>query len=302
MAITGEEIAREKKRVPRGWGRFGKSLERLAEVSEPDEALLSSCVGLNPTFHHRARGPVIPDVVPVGMIAGTIDEMMQTTNVVLAVTSERLIVIGTGMGGAARDVAAIPLHGMEVASREKRELVLRWPGGEMRIRGAGKKQLPGFLETVEAQARSAGARAQPQAFARLARPASSRKPAWSQSFAAEAASTLVTTRPAGGFVRRSATMPSALHAPTQRVQVTSSPTARWILRPRGRRLPSSCSTNGSRTQVPIFSRAITFDNANVAAEIGTSSRPEIGSSRIARSRVAITSAPSRPAQIAFSAA
>lgn len=52
MAITAEEIAREKKRLPRGWGRFGKSLDRLAELSEPKESLVSSCVGLNPNFHY----------------------------------------------------------------------------------------------------------------------------------------------------------------------------------------------------------------------------------------------------------
>jgi hypothetical protein len=64
--------------------------------------------------------------------------------------------------------------------------------------------------------------------------------------------------------------------------------------PVGRRAPLGSSTNGSRIQVPIFSRATTFDSANVAAMIGTISRPVIGSlralSRVEKRTVA-TSAP-----------
>ncbi len=61
--------------------------------------------------------------------------------------------------------------------------------------------------------------------------------------------------------------PSALQAPTQRVHVTSSPTARCRRRPLGRRCVPSSSTNGSRIQLPIFSRAMSFDRAKVAALI-----------------------------------
>jgi hypothetical protein len=49
--------------------------------------------------------------------------------------------------------------------------------------------------------------------------------AWSQSFIADTASTSLTTRPVGGETSLSPTSPSALQAPTQRVQVTSSPMA-----------------------------------------------------------------------------
>jgi hypothetical protein len=76
------------------------------------------------------------------------------------------------------------------------------------------------------------------------------------------------------------TTPRALHAPTQRVHVTSSPIARWSRRPSGLGVPSTCSTNGSRTQVPTFSFAITLASANVAADIGTSSYSWIGFSRV----------------------
>ncbi len=31
MAVTAGEIAREKDRLPRGWGRFGKALEQLTQ-------------------------------------------------------------------------------------------------------------------------------------------------------------------------------------------------------------------------------------------------------------------------------
>ena len=50
-------------------------------------------------------------------------------------------------------------------------------------------------------------------------------PVWRKSLPAEAASTAVTARPAGGACRRSATSASAPHAPVQRVQLSSSPTA-----------------------------------------------------------------------------
>ena len=49
--------------------------------------------------------------------------------------------------------------------------------------------------------------------------------AWSQSFIADTARTSLTTRPVAGEVSRRPTRPSALHAPTQRVHVRSSPTA-----------------------------------------------------------------------------
>ena len=43
--ITSEETEREKARLPRGWGRFGKAIDELVAVSEPDEVLLSCCIG-----------------------------------------------------------------------------------------------------------------------------------------------------------------------------------------------------------------------------------------------------------------
>ena len=149
MAITQDEIDREKQRLPRGWGRFGKSLDRLAEISEPGESLLSSCVGLNPSFQHRRIS-----------LAGGIWEMTRVTNVVLGVTNERLLLVGTGFGGRPREHGAIPLEGLEIVSRAEKEFVLAWPDGEMRIRGAAKQQVPDFLGALAARARPGRAAAE----------------------------------------------------------------------------------------------------------------------------------------------
>ena len=69
-----------------------------------------------------------------------------------------------------------------------------------------------------------GARERRASFA-FARSQTQVKLAWRKSLPAEAASTVVTIRPAGGECSRSATSPSALQAPMQRVQLSSSPTA-----------------------------------------------------------------------------
>ncbi|HEX3316530.1 MAG TPA: hypothetical protein VHR88_00815 [Solirubrobacteraceae bacterium] len=87
--ITPEETAREKDRLPRGWGRFGKSIDALADASEPDETLLAACVGINPTFKHRA----------ITLARGAF-ELTKSTNVVLGATDRR--VTSSPPGPAAR--------------------------------------------------------------------------------------------------------------------------------------------------------------------------------------------------------
>ena len=155
MAISPEEIEREKTRLPRGWGRFGKSVERLAELSRPDETLLSACVGLNPEFRHRNFSG--HDAIA---LAGAFSEMTKATNVVLGCTNERVIVVATGMGGAPRHDYSIPLDGLEIPSRADKEFVLSWPEGQVRIRGGHKKQIPEFLDTLAGQTRPAPATAE----------------------------------------------------------------------------------------------------------------------------------------------
>ncbi len=48
MTITPEEIEREKKTLPFGWGRYGKAYDQLAGISEPDESLLAAGVAMQP--------------------------------------------------------------------------------------------------------------------------------------------------------------------------------------------------------------------------------------------------------------
>jgi len=141
VTVSAEEIAREKDRLPRSWGRFGKSLDELEKISEPDESLLSSCVAINPEFKHRTI-----------RLEGGLIEMTKATNVVLAATNKRLILLGTGMGGAPRTHHALPYDGLEIVDRQKREFTLRSPeGGEIRFRGAAKQEIPGFLDALEAR-------------------------------------------------------------------------------------------------------------------------------------------------------
>jgi hypothetical protein len=139
--ITREETAREKDRLPRFWGRFGKSIDALAEFGEPDESLVAACIGLNPAFKHRSV-----------TLAGGLKEMTESTNVVLAATNKRLIVLSTGFAGGDRGQASIPLSGLEVVEAKDKELAIRWPEGEMRVKGCAKPMLPALVEALRAGA------------------------------------------------------------------------------------------------------------------------------------------------------
>lgn len=138
VGVTAADIEREKNRLPRGWGRFGKALEQLAGICEPDESLLSSCVTLNPQFRHTSVS-----------LAGGLLEMTDSTNVVLAATSKRVIVITTGMSGAPRQHYDLSWDGLQIAERKKQEFTLRTQAGEIRFRGAAKQMVPGFLGAFE---------------------------------------------------------------------------------------------------------------------------------------------------------
>jgi hypothetical protein len=126
-------IAREKDLLPFGWGRFGKSLEGIAEVADPDEELLAACIGLNPSFEHRTV-----------TLVGGLRELTESTNVVLAATDRRLLLIATGAGGAPRDHSEIAYDGMTIDEVGKRELKLSWPEGKMHVKGLAKLMVPGF--------------------------------------------------------------------------------------------------------------------------------------------------------------
>jgi hypothetical protein len=126
-------VEREKDLLPFGWGRFGKSLENLPELLDPEEDLLAACVGLNPTFEHRSI-----------TLAGGLRELTKSTNVVLAATDRRLLLIATGAGGAPREHSELPYDGMAVEKAGKRELKLTWPDGSMLVKGMAKPMLPPF--------------------------------------------------------------------------------------------------------------------------------------------------------------
>lgn len=136
--ITSEETGREKDKLPRMWGRFGKSIDRLVEVSEPEESLLAACITLNPEFKHGSI-----------TLAGGLAEMTKSTNVVLAATDRRVVVLATSISGGARDHHAIPYAGLEVVDHGKSEVTLRWPEGEARFKGAAKTMLPDLVTAME---------------------------------------------------------------------------------------------------------------------------------------------------------
>ena len=138
--ITAEQAAQQKDTLPRGWGRFGKAIDHLVEASLPDEELVATCVTLNPSFRHGTIST-----------AGTLFELTQSTNTVLAVTTERLIVVATGVTGAPRNHYAIPFDGLTIVDAGKRDITLRWDEGEARFKGAAKPQLPGLVDALRAR-------------------------------------------------------------------------------------------------------------------------------------------------------
>lgn len=156
MAITADEIEREKKTLPFGWGRFGKAIEALAEVSEPDESLLAAGVALNPDYHQGNR------FVP-GTMASAISELRKTTNVVVACTNKRLVLLSTGVAGGVRDHVALSYDGMEIVERARRYFVLEVPEGRIKIRSMAKQQQPRFLEVLEARVRPTSGAPEPTA-------------------------------------------------------------------------------------------------------------------------------------------
>ena len=137
--ITPEQIANQKATLPRGWGRFGKAVDYLIEVSLPDEELLATCVTLNPSFQHRTIST-----------AGTLLELTSSTNTLLAATNQRLIVVATGAAGTPRSDYVISYEGLSIVAEGKKEITLRWADGVARFRGAAKTQLPALIDCLKA--------------------------------------------------------------------------------------------------------------------------------------------------------
>jgi hypothetical protein len=143
VAISESEIARERERLPRGWGRFGKSLDYLAEASAPDESLLATCIGVKPDFQMKA-GLLYTAEGATSFVSSYFKE----TNLLLAATDRRIIAVATGLGGAPRGHTEIPYADLEISGAAKKELDLRWPDGSLHLTGIHKKVLPGFVEAL----------------------------------------------------------------------------------------------------------------------------------------------------------
>ena len=143
---TSDQAAREKGRLPRGWGRFGRAIDAVGELLDADEPIVSSCVGLNPDFVHRTI-----------TLAGAIRELQKATNVVMVATDRRVVVASTGIAGGTREHLSIPYEGLVIAEVAKKEITLRWPDHEMRVRGCAKQMLPGFADALAERRRPAGA-------------------------------------------------------------------------------------------------------------------------------------------------
>jgi hypothetical protein len=148
--ITTQQTAEQKDRLPMGWGRFGKAIDHLIEVSQPDEQLLAACVTLNPTFVHHSI-----------TLRGGLYELTKSTNVVLGATNERLIIVATGVGGGPASNESLPYEGMEIVARDKKEVTLRWPDGEARFHGAAKPMLAPLLTVLDERIRAAAVGADP---------------------------------------------------------------------------------------------------------------------------------------------
>ena len=134
---TADQIALQKDRLPRGWGRYGKAIDELATLTDADEQLLAACVTLNPTFQHRTIS-----------LAGGVYEMTEATNVVVAATDRRVVVVQTGMNGGPRGHYEIPYGELEVVDQGKKEFTLRWSAGDARFRGAAKTMVEPLLDVL----------------------------------------------------------------------------------------------------------------------------------------------------------
>ena len=140
--ITSEQTQRQIDLLPRFWGRFSKSIEQLVSLSRPDETLLAACVTVNPSFEHRSIS-----------LLGGLTELTKSTNALIAVTDQRLLVLAIGVGGAPGTHVEIAFAGLEIVGFDKHHLTLRWPDGELRFSGAAKTMLPPLVQALEAQFR-----------------------------------------------------------------------------------------------------------------------------------------------------
>jgi hypothetical protein len=138
-ASTSAAIEREKKRLPFGWGRFGKALDRLAELLEPGEVLEFSAVGVYSEYRRQHMFGKYG--------AGQM-------NVLLGVTDQRLFVIGTALSGKPLDHHAIEwaeLTEFTVVPDKKRAVAVAWPGGAVAVDSIAKSAFGALSDVIRAR-------------------------------------------------------------------------------------------------------------------------------------------------------
>ena len=134
---TTSAIEREKKRLPFGWGRFGKALDRLSELLEPGEALELTAVGVYSAYREQHL---------YGQLG------FGLTNVLVGVSDRRLFLIGTTLKGSPLNHRAVEwadLTEFTVVSDKKRSVAAVWPGGAVAVDSIAKSAF-GDLVTAAA--------------------------------------------------------------------------------------------------------------------------------------------------------
>ena len=123
------ELKREKKRLPFGWGRFGKALDAAAEGLEPGESILTSCVGLAADTH------------PLGV---------GVTNVVVVATDRRAICVATDLRGSARAQLALDYTSLTFAVQrdDKRSMTLSARDAAVVVRAVAKSQFADIVRVL----------------------------------------------------------------------------------------------------------------------------------------------------------
>ena len=141
--------------------------------------------------------------------------------------SARDVTVAQHLRGARRRRAQARRPRKTTAARKRPAAGRRAPPRRKARRASGTLSADAHMSTVCALMLHAGV-----SRCRLAQSHRPRKPACMKSFRPATANTVVTVRPARGCARRRPTKPSAVHAPTQRLHVTSSPSARGRAAPR----------------------------------------------------------------------
>ena len=141
MEPISTAIEREKERLPFGWGRFGKALDRLGELLEPGEELEIASVGV----YSKYREQHVFGELGAGQ-----------TNAVVGVTDRRLFLIGTTLRGKPLGHDAIEwaeVSDFSVVSDKKRSIAVTSPGGTAAVDSIAKSAFADLMTAVAAHTR-----------------------------------------------------------------------------------------------------------------------------------------------------